>query len=122
MIKVEVKNGLPHIDGRICSYETKEIRSEVQEFAEVNKEFILPKKYTYVVTELNGFAKIIKAEEQALREKYSAGVINVSKDWLRDFYEIERELLIKEIERMLKEPVQNPVVCHQIADSGLNVV
>lgn len=59
-IKVIVKDGLPHIDGRLCSYETKKIRSKIQEFAEVNNEFILPKKYTYVITELNGFAKIVK--------------------------------------------------------------
>lgn len=59
-IKVIVKNGLPTIDGRICSYETKKIRSKIHEFAEVNKEFILPSKYTYEVTEPNGFAKIIK--------------------------------------------------------------
>ena len=61
MIKVEVKNGLPYIEGRLCSYETKRIRSKIQEFAEVNKEFILPNKYTFVVTEVNGFAKIVKA-------------------------------------------------------------
>ncbi len=61
MITVKVIRGLPHIDGRQCSYETKEIRSEIQAFAEVNAEFALPKKYTYVVTELNGFAKITKA-------------------------------------------------------------
>ena len=60
MITVKVINGLPRIDGRLCSYETKKIRSKIQEFAEVNEEFILPKKYTYVITELNGFAKIIK--------------------------------------------------------------
>jgi hypothetical protein len=61
MIKVEVKNGLPYIEGRLCSYETNKIRSKIQEFAEVNKEFALPNKYTFVVTEVNGFAKIIKA-------------------------------------------------------------
>jgi len=60
MIKVEVKNGLPYIEGRLCSYETKKIRSRIQEFAEVNEEFVLPKKYTFVITEVNGFAKIIK--------------------------------------------------------------
>lgn len=64
MIKVEVKNGLPHIDGRLCSYETTKIRSMIQEFAEVNNEFILPSKYSFVVTELNGFAKIVKTRNQ----------------------------------------------------------
>ena len=59
MIKVEVKNGSPYIDGRLCSYETSEIRSMILEFAEVNDVFILPNKYDFVVTELNGFAKII---------------------------------------------------------------
>lgn len=61
MIKVEVKNGLPHIEDRLCSYETKKIRTMIQDFSEVNKEFILPKKYTFVITDVNGFAKIIKA-------------------------------------------------------------
>lgn len=61
-IKVEVLHGVAYIDGRMCSFETKEIRSIIEEFAEVNKEFILPKKYDYVVTELNGFAKIIESE------------------------------------------------------------
>jgi len=60
-IKVEVKNGIPYIEGRLCSYETKKIRSKIQEFAEVNNEFVLPKKYTFVITELNGFAKIVKS-------------------------------------------------------------
>lgn len=59
-IKVIVQNRLPHIDGRQCSYETEKIRSRIQELAEVNSEFVLPKKYTYVITEVNGFAKIIK--------------------------------------------------------------
>ena len=58
--KVIVKDGLPTIDGRICSYETKKIRSIIQSFAEVNNEFVLPIKYTYVITEGNGFAKIVK--------------------------------------------------------------
>ena len=64
-IKVIVKDGLPHIDGRLCSYDTKKIRSKIQEFAEVNDEFILPKKYTYVITEVNGFAKIVKKPNDA---------------------------------------------------------
>lgn len=64
-IKVIVKNGHPYIDGRLCSYETKKIRSKIQDFAEVNNEFILPKRYTYVITEVNGFAKIINAPKQS---------------------------------------------------------
>lgn len=64
MKKVTVINGLPHIDGRLCTYETKQIRSKIQEFSEVNKEFNLPKKYTYIITEQNGFSKIIKAPKQ----------------------------------------------------------
>lgn len=59
-IKVVVKNGIPFIEGRLCSYQTKKIRSKIKEFAEVNDEFILPKKYTFIVTKINGFAKIIK--------------------------------------------------------------
>lgn len=61
MVVIKDKNGRPSIDGMNCSYQTKKIRSLIQSFFEVNKEFVLPKKYTYVVTELNGFAKIIKA-------------------------------------------------------------
>lgn len=60
MIIVKAVNGHHRIDGRICSYETSKIRSIILGFAEVNNEFVLPKKYTYVITELNGFAKIIK--------------------------------------------------------------
>ncbi len=60
MIVIKDKDGIPSIDGRYCSYQTKKIRSLIRSFFEVNKEFVLPKKYTYVVTELNGFAKIIK--------------------------------------------------------------
>jgi hypothetical protein len=62
MSKVEVKNGSPYIDGKRCSFETKKIRRMILEFAEVNEEFMLPNKYTYVVTKLNGFAKIIKKQ------------------------------------------------------------
>lgn len=57
-IIVEEKYGIPHIDGRLVSYETKKIRSEIQSFFQVNKIFVLPKKYTYVVTPM-GKAKII---------------------------------------------------------------
>jgi len=63
MVKVEVKNKMPYIDGRLCSYETEEIRSMVQEFAEVNSEFILPSTYNFVITELNGFAKIVNVQK-----------------------------------------------------------
>ena len=59
-IKVYSNLGSPFIDGRRCSFETKKIRKKILEMIEVNEEFILPKKYDYVVTELNGFAKIIK--------------------------------------------------------------
>ena len=59
-IRVKNKNGVPSIDGRICSYDTKQIRTIIENIFEVNKEFILPKEYTYVVTEINGFAKIIE--------------------------------------------------------------
>ncbi len=62
-IIVKDKNGSPSIDGRRCSYQTKKIRSYILSFFEVNKEFVLPKKYTYVVTNLNGFAKIIKNKQ-----------------------------------------------------------
>jgi hypothetical protein len=63
-IKVYSNLGSPFIDGRRCSFETKKIRKKILEMIEVNEEFILPKKYTYVITELNGFAKIIKKTKQ----------------------------------------------------------
>lgn len=59
-IKVKVEDGLPYIDGRLCSFETIEIRSEIEGLAELNEEFILPNKYTYEITKINGFAKIVK--------------------------------------------------------------
>lgn len=59
-IKVYSNLGSPYIDGKRCSFETKKIRKTIMEMIEVNEEFILPKKYDYVVTEINGFAKIIK--------------------------------------------------------------
>lgn len=71
MITVKVKNGFPHIGDRLCSYETAKIRSMIQEFAEVNSEFILPIKYSFVVTELNGFAKIIKTKSKLKKESIS---------------------------------------------------
>ena len=63
VMKIQVYSNLgsPYIDGRRCSFETKKIRKNILEMMEVNEEFALPKKYTYVITELNGFAKIIKA-------------------------------------------------------------
>ena len=60
MIKVKTEYGSPRIDGRRCSFETEEIRAEILAFSKVNAEFTLPDKYTYEITELNGFAKIIK--------------------------------------------------------------
>lgn len=62
-IIVAVENGVPCIDGRVCSYETIAIRSEIHDLAIVNSVFTLPEKYTYVVTEVNGFAKIVHAEK-----------------------------------------------------------
>jgi hypothetical protein len=59
-IIVKTWDGSPRINGKRCSFETKKIRKKILEFSEVNEEFVLPKKYTYVITELNGFAKIIK--------------------------------------------------------------
>jgi len=64
MMVVKNKHGRPSIDGMYCSYQTKKIRGFIQMLFEVNKEFILPKKYTYVVTKLNGFAKIIKSPKR----------------------------------------------------------
>ena len=49
MIKIEDKNGTPAINGITCTFQTVEIRSEIEGMFEVNKEFVLPKKYTYKV-------------------------------------------------------------------------
>ena len=58
MIKVKSINGSPTINENRCSFETDQIRTEILAFSKVNDEFILPDKYTYEITELNGFAKI----------------------------------------------------------------
>lgn len=61
--EIIVKNnghGYPSINGWTVSYDTKEIRETIHPFFEANPEFILPKKYTYVITEVNQFAKIIE--------------------------------------------------------------
>lgn len=64
VILVKNRNGYAFINGKPCSFETKKIRKFISEMLEVNKSFVLPKKYTYVITEINGFAKIIKTPKQ----------------------------------------------------------
>lgn len=64
MTTVKVKNGSPYINDRRCTFETKKIRKIIMDFAEFNSEFKLPKKYSFTITNLNGFAKIIKAQKQ----------------------------------------------------------
>ncbi len=59
MIIIKSKNGVPSIKGRLCSFGSKKTRNIIESFFEVNKEFVLPKKYMVIVTE-NDFAKIIK--------------------------------------------------------------
>lgn len=67
MVVVKVENGHPIIEGRMCSYGDDQVRSEILSFSEVNEVFILPKKYIYVITELN-FAKIIKVDFNKITE------------------------------------------------------
>ena len=59
-IKISDKNGLPSIDGNICTFDTKEIRSEVEGMFEVNKNFNLPTKYTYEVMPSGFWGQIAK--------------------------------------------------------------
>ena len=54
---------LPSIDGIVCTYQTKEIRSEIEKTFHSNKTFPLPEKYTYEITPSQfwgNVAKIIK--------------------------------------------------------------
>lgn len=50
------------IEGRICSYDSDQIREEILAFSKANSKFNLPHKYTWVITPINGFAKIIERE------------------------------------------------------------
>lgn len=45
--KVKAKYGLPSIDGIVCTYETKKIRTEIEAFFKENRVFILPDRYIY---------------------------------------------------------------------------
>lgn len=76
-ILVEVIDGFTTIDGKICSYDTEEIRGEILSYSQVNKSFNLPRKYHYVVTPVNGFAKIIRKakpdKELSAEEKAKLG-------------------------------------------------
>ena len=82
-IKVVEKHGQPSIDGMICTFETIEIRNEIEEMFETNKTFILPEKYTYTIMpssfhgritkSSNGnVAKIILANDSSNVEKISS--------------------------------------------------
>lgn len=44
-IRIEVHDGYPTIGGKVCTFQTKEIRTEIEDMAEVNDSFLLPKKY-----------------------------------------------------------------------------
>lgn len=59
-IKVIEKNGIATIDGMECTFQTKEIRDEIEDLLEVNEVFNLPKKYTYQVTKSNLLGKVAK--------------------------------------------------------------
>lgn len=45
MPQVEVKDGIATMYGYPCTYDTKDIRSEIESIAEVNQTFNLPSKY-----------------------------------------------------------------------------
>ncbi len=61
-VLITTKNGLPEIDGMGVTFDTKEIRSEIESMHETNKKFYLPAKYSFKVVDsiLRGkVAKII---------------------------------------------------------------
>jgi len=60
MIKVERKNGIATIDGVICTFDDKEIRSEIEGMIDANKTFNLPDKYTYEVKPSDFWGKVAK--------------------------------------------------------------
>lgn len=61
-IKIRSQYGLPSIDGMYCTFETRKIRKVIEDMFEVNKEFNLPKKYTYEIkhSETQGYIAKIK--------------------------------------------------------------
>lgn len=67
--QIKEKRGMPSIDDKLCTYQNPQIRKEILEFFEFNREFNLPKKYKVEETGL-GFAKICLAvdpyEDKAL--------------------------------------------------------
>lgn len=73
-IIVKIRGRHLYIDGRMCSFETMEVRETIETLGRLSllsKEFELPNEYTYIVTENCGFAKIIKKpiEEQPRDEE-----------------------------------------------------
>ncbi len=59
-ILVKTKNGLPEIDGMGITFDTKEIRAEIESIHETNSEFYLPAKYSYEEVNSTWCGKMIK--------------------------------------------------------------
>ena len=62
-IKLSDKNGFMSINGITCTFQTKEIRSEIEGMFDVNKNFNLPKKYTYQIMPSEFWGQVAKIVE-----------------------------------------------------------
>ena len=49
IICIESKFSQPSINGYICTFKTKKIRTEIEGFFEVNQSFNLPTRYTFKI-------------------------------------------------------------------------
>lgn len=91
-INVEVKYGLAYIDDKCCSFETVEIREDIEKIVEKGKDFILPNKYSYVVTKSKSFAKIINnpsryheaKTDKTMKEEMSKKELEEFMKWVRE--------------------------------------
>lgn len=62
-------NGLPHIEGLLCTYDTKEIRSELELLMSTSDEIELPIKYSYEVIYVNNLPYVRRAKIIASRHR-----------------------------------------------------
>jgi hypothetical protein len=61
-IKVEDKGGQPSINGKICTYDTREVRNEIEALFDINNSFYLPTKYDIIDRPFN--VKIIESHHR----------------------------------------------------------
>jgi len=52
--------GVPSINGIVCTYKLKKIRTEIEEMFSKEKTFNLPDKYDYIIISSNSFGKVAK--------------------------------------------------------------